>query len=51
MVNNNPFVITFVGGVKAIRIPKGKGTGMSKGFAYVELKDRISHGVSATFTL
>nr|XP_022315227.1 uncharacterized RNA-binding protein C365.04c-like isoform X2 [Crassostrea virginica] len=34
------------GGVKAIRIPKEKGTGNCKGFAYVEFKDRISHGIA-----
>ncbi|XP_048730135.2 uncharacterized protein LOC125647495 [Ostrea edulis] len=54
-VGNLPYTITKeqleehfrkTGGVKAIRIPKGKGTGMSKGFAYVELKDRISHGIA-----
>lgn len=34
------------GGVKAVRIPKEKGTGKSKGFAYVEFKNRISHGIA-----
>lgn len=54
-VGNLPYTITKeqleehfrkTGGVKAIRIPKEKGTGKSKGFAYVELKDRISHGIA-----
>ncbi|KAK7092344.1 uncharacterized protein [Littorina saxatilis] len=33
------------GGVKSIRIPKDK-SGKGKGFAYVEFKDRISHGIA-----
>ncbi|KAL8604272.1 hypothetical protein ACOMHN_023642 [Nucella lapillus] len=33
------------GGVKSIRIPKDK-SGTPKGFAYVEFKDRISHGIA-----
>ncbi|KAJ8307384.1 hypothetical protein KUTeg_015468 [Tegillarca granosa] len=34
------------GGVKTIRIPKEKGTDKSRGFAYIEFKDRISHGIA-----
>lgn len=41
------YLYWFAGGVKAVRIPKEKGTGKSKGFAYVEFKNRISHGVSS----
>ncbi|OWF39068.1 uncharacterized RNA-binding protein C365.04c-like [Mizuhopecten yessoensis] len=34
------------GGVKMIRIPKEKGTDKARGFAYIEFKDRISHGIA-----
>ncbi|XP_069121465.1 uncharacterized protein [Argopecten irradians] len=34
------------GGVKLIRIPKEKGTDRARGFAYIEFKDRISHGIA-----
>ncbi|XP_076456297.1 uncharacterized protein LOC143290595 [Babylonia areolata] len=33
------------GGVKSVRIPKDK-SGTPKGFAYIEFKDRISHGIA-----
>ncbi|XP_041371847.1 uncharacterized RNA-binding protein C365.04c-like [Gigantopelta aegis] len=33
-------------GVKSIRIPKEKGTDKGRGFAYMEFKDRISHGIA-----
>lgn len=33
------------GGVKSVRIPKNK-EGLGKGFAYIEFKDRISHGIA-----
>ena len=36
------------GGVKAVRIPKEKGTEKGKGFAYVEFNSHISHRVSDT---
>ena len=39
------WLVALAGGVKSIRIPKDK-TGKGKGFAYIEFKDRISHGVS-----
>ena len=34
------------GGVKAVRIPKEKGSERAKGFAYVEFNSTISHRVS-----
>lgn len=33
------------GGVKSVRIPKDR-AGNGKGFAYIEFKDRISHGIA-----
>lgn len=39
-------VSSVTGGVKSERIPKDK-NGQGKGFAYIEFKDRISHGVSS----
>lgn len=40
------YLYWFVGGVKVVRILKEKGIGKSKGFVYVEFKNRISYGVS-----
>lgn len=34
------------GGVKKIRIPQDKAKQCSRGFAYIEFKDRISHGIA-----
>ncbi|XP_067686424.1 uncharacterized protein [Haliotis asinina] len=34
------------GGVKSTRIPKEKGTEKGRGYAYMEFKDRISHGIA-----
>ncbi|KAK3106168.1 hypothetical protein FSP39_014159 [Pinctada imbricata] len=34
------------GGVKKIRIPKKKGEEKTRGFAYIEFKDRISHNIA-----
>ncbi|KAK3607787.1 hypothetical protein CHS0354_031286 [Potamilus streckersoni] len=34
------------GGVKAVRIPKEKGTDRGKGFAYLELSSQISHRIA-----
>lgn len=54
-IDNLPFDITKeqlmdhfrkTGGVKSVRIPKEKGSGKGRGFAYMEFKDRISHGIA-----
>ncbi|XP_063424897.1 uncharacterized protein LOC134708357 [Mytilus trossulus] len=34
------------GGVKKVRIPQEKAKQRSRGFAYIEFKDRISHGIA-----
>ena len=39
-------IICILGGVKKVRIPLEKGSEKSRGFAYIEFKDRISHNVS-----
>lgn len=54
-VGNLPFSVTKenleehfrkTGGVKNIRIPQDKAKQCSRGFAYIEFKDRISHGIA-----
>ena len=44
------FTVTLTGGVKAVRIPKEKGTEKGKGFAYIEFNSHISHRVSNNIT-
>ena len=39
-------ITCILGGVKKVRIPLEKGSEKSRGFAYIEFKDRISHNVS-----